>query len=532
MPCGYATEDMIAPANPPVDRSAAASRWLAAAEIALIFTIFFIHAGWPVPEVNEAHYLSKAKHYWNPQWCARDFFCNTADAHQVFYWSFGWLSLWLPLPALAWVGRAFTWLLLAWSWRRLSVAIVPQTLLSVLSAALMVALNFRLHMAGEWIVGGVEAKGFSYVLVLLALEALVRGRWNRTWLLLGAASAFHVLVGGWSTVAAGAAWLLSKSGRPTLASMLPSLAGGAALSLPGLIPAVMLSLHVDPQIAAEANRIYVFERLPHHLLVYSFGTWFVLRFVLLVTAWFLLARLVAGEPLQRIKNFVAGSLVIAAVGLLLTAATWFDPLLAAKVLRYYWFRTSDVMVPVGLALLIVWLIAQSQAANRARAGWLVAGAVLVAGWHLGDTVIGRALLQQQNQFGPQADARLPNLADWQAICAWVADPENIPPNALFITPLNAQTFRWYAERAEVICRKDIPQDANGIVEWWRRVKDLQRAFDIGTARVEQLGRKYGAQYAIGPTQPRLSLPRIGPPNPSYAIYVLSPDPPHAVFPSP
>ena len=57
-------------------------------------------------------------------------------------------------------------------------------------------------MAGEWMIGGLEAKGLAYVFVLLALGALARGRWRAVWPLLGAASAFHVLVGGWSVVAA------------------------------------------------------------------------------------------------------------------------------------------------------------------------------------------------------------------------------------------------------------------------------------------------------------------------------------------
>ena len=59
-----------------------ASYRLIAAEIALIFALFFIHGAAPVPEVNEPHYLAKAKHYWNPDWCSRDFFLQSADAHQ------------------------------------------------------------------------------------------------------------------------------------------------------------------------------------------------------------------------------------------------------------------------------------------------------------------------------------------------------------------------------------------------------------------------------------------------------------------
>lgn len=168
------------------------ARWRAACEIGLIFLLFFLQAGWPAPDVNEPHYLSKARHYWDPAWCANDFFCASADAHQVFYWTFGWLTQLLPFATVAWLGRILTWALVAWAWRRLSWSLVPAAWYSVLSAALWVMLTDRCQMAGEWVIGGVEAKGFAYALVLLGIEALVRGRWTGAWLLFGAASSSHI----------------------------------------------------------------------------------------------------------------------------------------------------------------------------------------------------------------------------------------------------------------------------------------------------------------------------------------------------
>src|SRR5262245_3584727 len=66
--------------------------WLALAEIALVFVVFFLHGAWPTPDVNETGYLAKAAHYWDHNTFANDFFCNTADAHWVYYWTFGWLT--------------------------------------------------------------------------------------------------------------------------------------------------------------------------------------------------------------------------------------------------------------------------------------------------------------------------------------------------------------------------------------------------------------------------------------------------------
>src|SRR3990167_5589660 len=125
------------------------------AEIALIFAVFFIQGAWPVPDVNEPCYLGKAIHYWNPHWIENDFFLDSADTQRVFCFAFGWLSLGLAPATLAWVGRIAIWALLAWSWRRLSVALVPRPWFSVLSAALFAYLMERGHMAGEWVIGGV-----------------------------------------------------------------------------------------------------------------------------------------------------------------------------------------------------------------------------------------------------------------------------------------------------------------------------------------------------------------------------------------
>jgi len=279
------------------------------AEIALIFAVFSLQGAWPVPDVNEAHYLGKAIHTWDPLWIENDFFLDSPDTHRVFCFAFGWLSFCLSPPAMAWTGRIVTWLLLAWSWRRLSVAVVPRAWFSVLSAALFGYLMERGHMAGEWVLGGVEAKGFAYVLVFLGLEALVRDRWNRTWLCLGAASCFHVLVGGWAVVAAGLAWLSLGRERPPFRSMGPGLLGGFLLSLPALVPSLLLDWGTDASILREAHEIYVYKRLAHHLVFGRFPLLLVGRFLALVVAFFLLARIVGREGgLLRLRAFVIGSM--------------------------------------------------------------------------------------------------------------------------------------------------------------------------------------------------------------------------------
>jgi hypothetical protein len=510
------------------------TRWMPLVEILAIFALFALQGAWPVPEVNEPYYLGKAVHYWNPNWGGGDFFLETADAHQVFCLTCGWLARCLPLPAVAWTGRIITWALLAWAWRRLSWAVLPRPGWSVLTAALFAMLMDRSPMAGEWIFGGFEAKCLAYVFVLLGLEALLWGRWNRMWLLLGAAAMFHVLVGGWAVLAAGLTWLIERrKDVPPLRTMLPGLLGGLLLSLPGLLPALLLNRNTGAEIVRQANLIYVFDRLPHHLDLLQMEPILILRFVLLASLFFLICRLVARQgrgvgasdaprseapaserlhatvppslipyrSIRQLKTFVQAVLCLMLVGVVINYASLLSRPFSAGLLRYYWYRLPDVAVPLGAALAAGAAIALN---IRRTSGRIALIAVLaLVGWHYATLGYLRAYPDP-----PRAD-RLPDPDAWRAACNWVR--ENTPPSARFITPRLSQTFTWYTGRPEVATWKNVPQDAREIVQWRRRLEDLfatdqvepdfhwnDNLSTIGGPRLEQLGKRYHAQYAIIP----------------------------------
>lgn len=522
----------------------------AVAEWLLIVAVFFVLAGEHPPDVNEAHYLAKARHYWTKQGRIDDFFLNSQDAHTVFYWSCGWLTKWLSLPATAWVGRLITWGLLAWAWMRLAAALAPsygaakRFGLPVLTAALFGVGMKNLPMAGEWVVGGFEAKGIAYVFVLLAVESIVAGRWRMVWVFVGLASSFHVLVGGWSGVAAACAWLLSPN-RPRLATQIPFVLIGVALSLPGLAPAVLLSLGADRATAAEANRIYVFDRLPHHLVFHEFAIPKIARFAAATAAWGALAWVVRGdERLRRLSLFVGGALLIAAVGIAIDLATLRQPESGAGLLRFYFFRLSDIAVPLGLACML------PAAVERLRrgAGWRIVTGNFAYGACLIVALVGvsvefftrraypippaeRLLMARQSLTPEQAKEKH---QAWLAACQWIR--RHSPPEARFITPQFQQSFKWRAERSEVVCWKDVPQDAASIVAWRRRIDDIfpppvlrWGLFAHRDSALVQLGRKYDAQFVIidgaqGRRRTRLKkvYPATGDENAYYEIYRLSP----------
>lgn len=454
-------------------------RLLACAEIALIFLLLFTFAGSPPPGDDEPYYLGKAKQFWNPDWLAGDFFLETPDAHVVFDCTIGWLTRFCSLTATAWIGRAAAWLLLAIAWRRLSWALLPRPLVSLLTMALFLVFQQYGTAAREWIVGDVEAKCFAYVFVILGLEQLVRGRWRLVWPLLGAAAAFHVLVGGWSVVAALLAWAATKD-RPSFVRMAPWLAAGGLLSLAGVIPALRLNWNADPAIVREANMIYVFERLKHHLAVYEFPWQYKLRFLAVLAAWLGVCYLTRGDKSRLpLRRFVLGSIVIGVAGIVVDQATMFRPELAASLLRYYWYRLPDVMVPLGLAFALAeWAMPNRAVPERAKHDrWatvrlvvLILAPTIVLTWRFAlRRADGRPTADVQGRIG-EKDPR--EYADWLATCDWIE--ASTPPNARFLTPPGVTSFRWYAQRSEVVGWKDIPQNAEGIVEWDRRLERTRK----------------------------------------------------------
>ena len=451
-------------------------------EILIIFTLFACYASSPTPDVNETHYLCKAKHFWNPDWCPGDLFLDSADAHVVFYGTFGWLTSFAPLSAVAWIGRISLWFGLAVAWRTLSATLVPRAGISILTAALWLLGLHYCHMMGEWVVGTIEGKSVAYICVLFGLTALVRNQWNRLWIWLGTAAMFHVVVGGWSVIAAGIAWLLQGSLRPSWRSMWPGIFAGFLFSLPGLIPALWLTQGVPETTIEQAENIYVFRRLPHHLVVHTRPAQFVIRHLMLVTVWGVLCTVLRNHaPTRRLQTFVAGAVLIALAGALINLVTLQNPESAARWLRYYWYRLSDASVPVGASLgLAVWLTDK----NRKRWNrpiWLAtllcvlaATIGLVSRWPTTwTTQLPRASLHEWNFGGHNSASALHAHREWIQLCKWVE--QNTAVESQFLTPPNQQTFKWYAGRSEAATWKDIPQDAQSTVTWWNRITAIYLA---------------------------------------------------------
>lgn len=525
---------MSAPASPATPDEEERSHAQLAVVTALVFASMFAYSviRAPVPNVNEPHYLCKAKHYWNPDWCAGDFFLESSNPHQFFYQVVGWPTLWLSLETTTWLGRILALGLLAVGWTALVSRLRLGAWEPLWSLWLYMFLVAAGNFSGEWVIGGVESKVFAYGLVLLAGAFALEGSWNKGAVAAGLAVAFHPLVGVWSLIAAlmsailvalrGRSGVSTTRGGPWIKPALLPLLLLFVCALPGLLPA----LSIVGQGAPEADRVQVYERLAHHLDPMAFPVEDYIWAGVLVACWLVCRDWRAGNSrMTAFEWFVAASLLIAVVGLLVgwgprppEQMPFYQ--LRTALLKFYPFRLFDAVLPVVAAITVVGraqsLLESTKVLRgwRQRRGWVIwaaSGAALLAALML------PAVDRNPSRLKPD------HLTDWIEACRWIES--RTPADALFVTPQASWAFKWYAQRPEFFSYKDCPQDAEAILEWKRRHEFLRewrgsRSTRFFTRReVDELREQTGATYMVAVRWKRFPLERLFE-NGTFAVYRL------------
>lgn len=508
-------------------------------EILILLAVISLLAAEPVPGINETHYLVKAKHALDPTFIAHDLFLQSHDSHWLSAGLAGGLALFLPLTVVAWMGRILSWLFMAWAWRQLRMALgLPIISGAFALASWYFAVDYG-HWAGEWAIGGFEGKSLAYPCVIVALAETVRGNWPRAWLWLGTAVAWHPVAGGWAGLSVGIAWLTLPALLRRVRAEFKWLVLAALIGCIGVLPAAF-GLNSANQVGnLVASQVHVFLRLSHHLLPQSFAAErhyaaAISLALLLASTGFVLWKLRRPQPESKLivapLLWLVGIAWVAVgfslVGLLIDfGLTKSRPVLASQLLRFYWFRWSDIVVPLAWTLTF-WgcvstafrpfvsqpqsdLNASTALVPRARfmtpaCAFLGMALVLVAAvYHT------RANFERRVPAADDAIMAAPGnreiasdrYVDWIAACAWIK--ENSPPDSVWFTPEFQQTFKWYAQRAEIINWKDVPQDNASVREWYARVVAFKAARSAEGAPLErtseellELSRRYKFRWIL------------------------------------
>jgi hypothetical protein len=450
----------------------------------LVFLIYsFCHA--PIPAVNEPHYLTKAKHYWDTNWCAGDFFLESANTHLVFYQTVGWLTQFFSLFATAVLARLIGYGLLAYGWNSLATRIVGDRHAGVISSILFLLFASIGNLSGEWVVGGIESKVFAYAFVLIGFSQAFSQRWIFSGASFGLAVAFHPLVGLWNAVAIGLAivvrliipgrsitleWL--RAGLRDRA-LLVGLVAFVVVASWGIWPALSVIKGSTPRDTFYANFVQVFHRLSHHLdpMMLPLRRYLVYGGLAIVTAvalswlrwqtaakWF--ASVVFASGIIAIVGYFVGLRSRDLTNVELTEIPFFE--LRMTLLKFYPFRLFDALMPLLASIVAThlilrnWLLMDVSRAKKIAAVLVLFATCLVLSFRVGSN---RHLADEY-------------IEDWYDVCQW-AD-KNLPQDVVVMTPKDTWAFKWLAGRPEFVFGKDCPQDAKGVAEWNKRLLFLRK----------------------------------------------------------
>jgi hypothetical protein len=403
----------------------------------------------------------------------------------------------------------------------------------VWSAAIFLAIQATGNLSGEWLIGGVEAKGFAYGALLIAIAAGCRDSWIESGIAAGIAISFHPVVGVWGVIAlaaAGAAGWASRTfhnlpdlrphGYRRWRQCLLSAALCLLFSLPGLIPAAaVVAGRRTAEEARVADEIQVFYRLKHHLDPSRFSTDACWVYAGLFLGWLILRRLARFQPEERFfARFVLATAAFAAGGLVV--GIWVR---APGLMKFYPFRLLDLFLPIAVSVTAASLLdrlAEAPLEHRrifsVAAGHLLSCAVLA--WSF---------------FAP---GRAANASRWPSekwaafvdACDWIQ--HQTPADAVFLTPRDNVGFKWYAQRAEYVTWKDCPQDVAGLLEWGKRVNRVGKITHrrpkspdahLLEAELAEFDRATGVHHVLsaGPPPGRIEpLYRNG----TFSVYVIRP----------
>ncbi|MBF2083525.1 DUF6798 domain-containing protein [Thermoleptolyngbya sp. C42_A2020_037] len=514
-------------------------------------------------QVNETNILPFARQQVNPNWLPQDWYLNQPPGYRVpFIAIFGRMAdAWGFLPTSI-IGRLLGYTGLSAGLVFLSRRIGLSLPLLLLSMILFLYVNTGLSGASgaqgtvsrEWLFGGIEPKIPAYTCILFALGLLLAGRIVLAGLLLGVATSFHTLVGGWAFLAA-IAWLVlwRRDLLRNLGNVLKMLALYAVGAVFSIRPVLQQLTMQTPEGRFSESFVYVFIRTPHHLNPLSWdGGWWLKPVTLLAIALgsaILLHRIAQQRrqlhtPHHRARMgltaFLLCSLIPFAAGLL---AAPFDT--EGEFLQYYPFRFGDIMLPLNACLLGCCALEQAmgrrslsgstgQAAKRLRrvSLWIVA-AVCAA---QSVVFVQQAIALQDFPSRAQRIDR-----DGKELCEWIQ--QNTPRDAIFVTPpVELDNFHWLAERATIAKFKLVPPASVGIPEWIDRLTrlsgsvdpwvgiqrdrnnslDIQRRMTQGyrnltTEQAIALMQTYSAAYFLSKGSPKLYLPILYQ-NEDYTLY--------------
>ncbi|MBN1755676.1 hypothetical protein JW877_05620 [bacterium] len=495
------------------------------------------------PGINEFDVVVYARHFINPDWIPGDWYLNQNIAYRhTFNLLAGGLSLVAPIWAVILMGRAFLILLFALIMNRYcrefhipAFVILPLFTYFIANQSLV---------AGEWMIGGFEAKTLAYICFLMALLLLIKKRYNWGAFLSGLALSFHILIGLYGSFCLFIAMLTVEDTRLKNLKLSRMITSGILWLLGGTggVYAIAQYLKSTAQVNKDlAASIYVFFRVPHHVLpsAWNNSLWIVALAILLI----ILIRVFNVANKRNVKMLTSAalcSLFLFGIGILFYLAGMHT------YLRYYWFRLGDVFLPFTLMILLgisFSLMHQGRLKlghrkilkNKAKNGLKI---ILIVLSGIAMLYAGVSFVKDVSEVWQNRKYNFVSIDENRAeMLLWIS--QNTPKNAVFLVSPTMQDFYYLAERPMFVSLKHSPQNDGDILEWYHRLnllngnnelpsgrnpflyrRELNRQFyQLNAEQIQRIKDDYQVAYYLGLSGQKLPFRTIHL-NDAYRLYSI------------
>jgi hypothetical protein len=488
---------------------------------------------------NEYDVLPYARQFIEKDWLLNDWFLNLKISYRyLFNLIFGPIISLLGFEYGTPVLRSLAYLFIAVSMHRFFRTLTIRFSLEVL--ILYYFLQHQSVVAGEWMVGGVETKAISYAFVLLSLSALLNKRYKISFAFSGLAFSFHALVGLYAVLCTIFALLLN--GKTYQFEIKEIIRKSWLFPLTGMfgiytcLAQLLQRVEVD---TIQVSDIYVRYRAPHHLLPNWGGIGWKIEIIISAVLFLFLyvfgrtrkSRFIAAYALSSIGFFVIG------IGIYLTGYI--------HMLKYYWFRFADVMVPfVGASMvaMIIEKIASGCSPIRAvslrslaRFNLVLSRAIPFLLGVAAIFVIFNSTLQIESRLTKNG-FRARTRGDYSEMFKWIN--QNTSSEDIFLIDPTIMGFYVGAQRAEFVSFHHFPQSETDIKEWYKRIKLINHGtspkkpsfsslpelrenfYGLDETTISNIAKHYNIRYYLGLTKQKLSFKRVHSVN-GHTLYRIS-----------
>ena len=450
----------------------------------ILFSIYYLDF---IPNTNEENYLLLAKTFVNPGWINDPLLTSEYPGTRLLY-----------QYIIGSVIKFFSFELVTVLFRTIFIVLFSLVLnkiyklLNICNICIFIHLgllfiNNQSLFAGSWMFISIEAKGFAYVFVLLALYYLLRSNIYASILLLIVATYFHILVGFYSFIFFFLTIISLKKflGKEFFREFLKLF-----VYLIAILPFIFYLKNSTQSelLYPSADWIYTYFRNPHHTALFQSRSYFfdshfegiLLSFLGLCFMIYLRLNHEHSDKEKVLSNFTI--LSISAV-LLLVPVAYFDK--EGILLKYYIYRINTVSTFVLSLFIAYWIYKVFRERYKNLLNFSVLSLLLYA-------IIPFLILRANSTIDYISNQPL------EKVCSYIK--ENTGKNDVILSLIdngvnkNLNIIRK-TERSNFVSYKFVPADMSKIHEWYFRVL-AKRKVEENIGALQDISKEYKIDYVL------------------------------------